>query len=107
MKTIDRISSVTGRVLDFSLQAINKGKDAVGEVSMRVSYGDDIVSGKGSSTDIVRASAKAYLNCLNRSLFSRDHKATPKRKTSKKKAAAKKKPTRKKVTRKKTIRKKR
>jgi 2-isopropylmalate synthase len=107
LKTIDRISSVTGRVLDFSLQAITKGKDAVGEVSMRVSYGDDIVSGKGSSTDIVRASAKAYLNCLNRYLFSRDHKATPQRKTTKKKAVGKKKASKKKVAvRKKTTRKK-
>jgi 2-isopropylmalate synthase len=68
LKTIDRISGVTGRLLDFSLQAITQGKDAMGEVSLRVAYPDDIVSGKGSSTDIVEAGAKAYLNCLNRHL---------------------------------------
>ena len=39
---------------------------------MRVSYEKEIVSGKASSTDVVEASAKAYLNCLNRFLFFKD-----------------------------------
>ncbi|MBU0678377.1 MAG: 2-isopropylmalate synthase [Verrucomicrobia bacterium] len=80
LKTIDRIANVQGKMMDFSLQAITKGKDAVGEVSMQVAYGDVVVAGKASSTDIVEASAKAYLSCLNRYLMSR------------KKAPAKKKP---------------
>lgn len=70
LKTIDRITGEPGTVLDFSLQAITKGKDAVGEVSIQVKYEHDTVAGKGSSTDIVEASAKAYLNSLNRYLFS-------------------------------------
>jgi len=70
LKTIDRISGVPGKLLDFSLQAITQGKDAVGEVSIRVAYNGQVMAGKGSSTDIVEASAKAYINCLNRYLYS-------------------------------------
>ena len=89
LKTIDRIAGVQGRLLDYSLQAITRGKDAIGEVSIRVDYGDEIVAGKGSSTDIVEASAKAYLNSLNRYLVSR-RPAPRKRKPAKKKATKKK-----------------
>jgi 2-isopropylmalate synthase len=89
LKTIDRISGIPGKVLDFSLQAITGGKDAVGEVSMRVEYDGEVVAGKGSSTDIVEAGTKAYLNCLNRYLFTRDKKTGPGKRTAGK--AAKKK----------------
>jgi 2-isopropylmalate synthase len=66
LKTIDRIAGVRGRLLDFSIQAVSVGKDAMGEVSMRVAFGKDIISAKAASTDIVEASAKAYLSCVNR-----------------------------------------
>jgi 2-isopropylmalate synthase len=68
-KVIDRITGINGELEDFSLQAVTAGEDALGEVSMRVRYGEAVISAKGSSTDIVEASAKAYLNCLNRYLF--------------------------------------
>jgi 2-isopropylmalate synthase len=71
LKVIDRITKVIGELEDYSLQAVTKGEDAVGEVSVRVKFGDDVVSAKGASTDIVEASAKAYLNALNRHLFLR------------------------------------
>jgi 2-isopropylmalate synthase len=71
LKTIDRIAKVTGKLLDFSLQAISVGKDAMGEVSIRVAFGAEIISAKAASTDIVEASAKAYLSCVNRHLFNR------------------------------------
>ena len=74
LKTIERITAQPGKVLDFALHAITKGKDALGEVSVQVSFKNDIISGKGSSTDIVEASAKAYLNALNRYMFARDAK---------------------------------
>jgi len=70
-KTIDRITAVPGRLLDYSIQAVTKGEDAVGEVSVTVRFGSDLVAAKGASTDIVEASAKAYLNALNRHLFER------------------------------------
>ena len=42
------------------------GTDAQGEVTVRVTEGNHTVVGKGSSTDIIEASAKAYINALNR-----------------------------------------
>ncbi len=74
MQVIDRITGIDGKLEDFSLQAVTKGEDAMGEVSVRVRYGDDVVQAKGSSTDIVEASAKAYLNALNRHLFVKKHR---------------------------------
>jgi len=71
LKAIDRIAGVRGKLLDFSLQAISVGKDAVGEVSLRAAFGKDIVSAKAASTDIVEAGAKAYLSCVNRLLSKR------------------------------------
>ncbi|MBC8453888.1 2-isopropylmalate synthase, partial [PVC group bacterium] len=69
LKTIDRLTGIPGHLLDFSLQAITIGKDAMGEVSLRVSFDDEgIVSGKSASTDIIEAGARAYLSCVNRLL---------------------------------------
>ncbi len=83
LKTIDRICNLQGRLEDFSLQAITKGKDALGEVSLRVTFDDRIVNGKASSTDIVEAAARAYLNCVNRHLVDTQD-AKPAKKTTKK-----------------------
>ena len=71
LKTIDRITGVAGRLMEFSLQAITVGKDAMGEVSVRVDMGGETINAKAASTDIVDASARAYLSCVNRHLFNR------------------------------------
>jgi 2-isopropylmalate synthase len=79
LKTIDRITKVKGKLLDFSLQAISAGKDAMGEVTLRVAFGEDIISAKAASTDIVEAGTKAYLSCVNRILSNRAAHANTKR----------------------------
>ncbi len=89
LKTIDRISGKPGVLRDYSLQAITQGKDAVGEVSVRVDFGDQVISGKASSTDIVEASAKAYLNALNRYLFGQKQEGAKAKTPAKAKASAK------------------
>ncbi len=81
LKTIDRITKITGDLTDYSIQAVTRGEDAVGEVSVVVAFGEDRVAAKAASTDIVEASAKAYLNALNTYLFTR---ATAKKKAGKK-----------------------
>ncbi len=69
-RTLERVCGVSGRLLDYSIQAVTKGKDALGEASLRVSFDDGpAVHAKAASTDIIEASAKAYLNCLNRHLL--------------------------------------
>ena len=87
LRTIERITGETGRVQDFAVHSITQGKDALGEVSIQVKFGERTVGGKGSSTDIVEASAKAYLNALNRHLFSRPEGGAPGRKRARKRAS--------------------
>jgi 2-isopropylmalate synthase len=97
LKTIERLTGVQGKLLDFSLQAITVGKDAMGEVSLRVAFAAEVFSAKTASTDIVEASAKAYLNCINR-LVSRNKPASrTKRRKPRARTAAKRKTTGKKA----------
>jgi 2-isopropylmalate synthase len=63
---IDAITGVKGRLLDYSLRAVTQGKDAMGEVAVKVDFDGAVVSGKGSSTDVIEASARAYLGAVNR-----------------------------------------
>lgn len=72
LKSIDRITGICGRLMEYAIQAVTVGKDAMGEVSMRVAFGDETVNARAASTDIVQASARAYLNCVNRVLVIRD-----------------------------------
>lgn len=72
LKTIDRITGLRGKLLDFAVQAISIGKDAMGEVSVRVDISGTKISAKAASTDIVEAAAKAYLSCVNRYLHDKE-----------------------------------
>jgi 2-isopropylmalate synthase len=49
----------------YSVNAITSGTDSQGEVTVRLNQGGRIINGHGADTDIVVASAKAYLNALN------------------------------------------
>ncbi len=66
LKAIDRITGMPGQVLDYTVHSVTSGKDAVGEVFMRVDFGKVSFIGKAASTDIVDASARAYLNAVNK-----------------------------------------
>ena len=69
LKAIDRLTKCKGQLHDYSLRAVSQGKDALGEVTVKVDFGDGhMVTGKGASTDIIEASARAYLNAVNRHL---------------------------------------
>jgi 2-isopropylmalate synthase len=65
-KTIDRLTGTTAELVDYNLHAVTKGKDALGEVTVRLRSKGFEVSGRGASTDIIEASAKAYLNAVNK-----------------------------------------
>ncbi len=71
LKAVDRLTKTHGTLMEYSLRAVSQGKDALGEVSIKVDFGDgNLVPGKGASTDIIEASARAYLNAVNRHIFS-------------------------------------
>ena len=83
LKAIDRLTETRGRLKDYAIRAVSQGKDAMGEVSVKVDFGDgDLVSGKGASTDVIEASAKAYLNAVNRHLNTSCRKKKPRKTNS-------------------------
>ena len=65
-KSISKITGSRARLVRYSVKAITGGTDAQGEVSCLIEDGFVRVTGKGSHTDIIMASALAYINALNR-----------------------------------------
>ncbi len=65
-KAIETVVDSQCKVLLYSVNAITEGMDAQGEVTVRVSKDGKVVNGRGSDTDIITASAKAYINAVNR-----------------------------------------
>jgi 2-isopropylmalate synthase len=65
-KIISKITASRARLVRYSVKAITGGTDAQGEVSCLIEDGSVRVTGKGSHTDIIMASALAYINALNR-----------------------------------------
>ncbi|CAH1199994.1 2-isopropylmalate synthase [Candidatus Nitrotoga sp. BS] len=65
-KAIEQIVQSGIELQLYSVNNITSGTDAQGEVTVRLSKGGRIVNGQGADTDIVVASAKAYLNALNK-----------------------------------------
>ncbi len=63
---IERITGIEVACRDFRVQAVTVGKDAQGEVNVEVEYDGQIYRGRSVSTDSVEASAKAFLNAINR-----------------------------------------
>ena len=65
-KAINRLVGVSNTLIEFSVKSVTEGIDAIGEVMIRIESEGRIYTGRGASTDIIVASAKAYLNALNR-----------------------------------------
>ncbi len=65
-RAIDKASGMRPRLLDYNLRSVTSGKDAQGEVTVRVEQNGLNILGRGASTDIVEASAKAYVNAINK-----------------------------------------
>jgi len=64
--TIAKMIETRSKLLRFSVNSISGGMDAQGEVTVRLQENGLIALGKGSDSDIITASAKAYVNGLNR-----------------------------------------
>ncbi|MBP1776337.1 MAG: leuA, partial [candidate division NC10 bacterium] len=65
-KAIDLITKVPGKLLEYQIRAITAGKDALGEVTATVEVDGRRIVGRGSSTDVIEASVRAYLNAINK-----------------------------------------
>ncbi|MCK4442266.1 MAG: 2-isopropylmalate synthase, partial [Sulfurovaceae bacterium] len=66
-KTIDRISGYEGRLMDYKVTSVSKGKDALANVTVKVEFNDNepAIIGHGLNIDTMLASARAYISALN------------------------------------------
>ena len=65
-RAINRIVAVENELIEFNIQAVTQGIDALAEVTIRIRRGNDIYTGRGANTDIIVASGKAYMQALNK-----------------------------------------
>lgn len=75
-RAIDRVTGIECTLKDYIVHAITPGKTAIGEVSVTLEIEDGRTTGRGSSTDIIEASARAYVNALNRYSSQKNSRST-------------------------------
>ncbi|MDY6954678.1 MAG: alpha-isopropylmalate synthase regulatory domain-containing protein, partial [Thermodesulfobacteriota bacterium] len=72
-KAIDKIVGAFHKLEDWQVKAVTETKEAMGISTVRVSREGHRALGRGSSTDILKASAKAYVEAINRIQFLLQH----------------------------------
>jgi 2-isopropylmalate synthase len=75
---IQRLTGVKAELRDYRIRSISKGRDAQGEATVELTHNGRTLKGRGLSTDILEASAMAYLAAINRlrSMANRDRVVT-------------------------------
>ncbi|WP_018084530.1 2-isopropylmalate synthase [Desulfurispora thermophila] len=68
-RAIDKVTGLSCTLVNWGIRAVTSGKDAIGEVTLKITLdGEKVVVGRGISTDVLEASARAYLNAVNKLL---------------------------------------
>jgi len=67
-KAIEQITKVPAVLKEYGIRAITPGTDALGEVTVAVEVDGNRFSGRGSATDVIEASVRAYLNAINKAV---------------------------------------
>ena len=68
-RTIDKLIPVEHQLIDYVVSAVTGGTDALAEVTVRLGRGEQVFTGRNASLDVIEASAKAYLQALNKLLY--------------------------------------
>ncbi|HUV05274.1 MAG TPA: 2-isopropylmalate synthase [Armatimonadota bacterium] len=68
-KTIDKIVGIPHRLIDYTVKSVTGGTDALGEVMVKIGDDKNVYIGRGASLDIVEASAKAYIQAINKLVY--------------------------------------
>ena len=76
-RAINRIVGVPNVLTEFNVSAVTEGIDAIGSVTIRIEKDGTVYVGRGSDTDIIVASAKAYMHALNRLLAMEESNKAP------------------------------
>lgn len=66
--TLERVVAGEAHILDYRVTSIGKGRDALGEAVINMTYDGETVTGRDVAQDVLEATAKAYLNAVNRQL---------------------------------------
>jgi 2-isopropylmalate synthase len=74
---IDRAIGTFTKLVDFNVQSVTEGIDSMGTVTIRIEKDGRVYTGRGASTDIIVASAKAYLSAVNRMLAADESASLP------------------------------
>lgn len=69
-ETMNRITGLECKLVNYKIDSVTEGKDALGEVTVKLEYKGKLFIGRGISTDVIEASAKAYNNAINKILAS-------------------------------------
>ena len=69
-EALNKLAKVPNELIEFSVKSVTEGIDALGEVTIRIRRDSKIYSGHSADTDVVVAAANAYINALNRLIFS-------------------------------------
>ena len=86
-RAVERLTGVSLQLSDYQIRSVTGGKEAQGEVRLEARHGDATVTGRGVSTDVLEASARAFVNCINRALARGRAGKTAAKKKVRKKAA--------------------
>ena len=65
-KAIGQVVDLQLNLIDYQIRSVTEGEDAIGEVSLKVQDNGHIITGHGASTDIIEASARAYIHAVNK-----------------------------------------
>jgi 2-isopropylmalate synthase len=65
-KAISQVTNSSAKLARYEIRAVTSGTEAIGEVTVQLEQGSRKVMGRGASTDVIEASAKAYIDGLNR-----------------------------------------
>ena len=68
-RTVDKMINVPHRLIDYIVKAVTGGTDALGEVTVKLGDDRNVYTGRGASLDIVEASAKAYIQAINKLVY--------------------------------------
>ncbi|NLC56966.1 MAG: 2-isopropylmalate synthase [Armatimonadetes bacterium] len=68
-KTIDKVVQVPHELVEYSVKSVTGGTDALAEVTVKIGAESRIYTGRGASLDVVEASAKAYLQAINKLVY--------------------------------------
>ncbi|MDD8019343.1 MAG: 2-isopropylmalate synthase [Bacteroidota bacterium] len=73
-RAIERITGISVELLDYSIKSVAWGRDAIGEVFVKIAIDGYVFNGRSASTDVITGSVKAYLNAINHAVGARYRK---------------------------------